>query len=208
MWCYLIQNFEGTGNMASLRPLRDSWGGCFELFSTGRLWYARDDCYTMYDEGWQIYAPTPQKRRTSCIFWCMMMPDCDDGWQIKSFDIPHPKIGLELQVQQQAPLVKPSDVFLVGVPGSGTIWLSHILHGLRSDGSSWVSKRLGGWRKRHWRFLRCHLWDEGGTIWEESDFFGSFCIFYLFDLGVWDQYCNCKFVGQQNKLGQRFVTFD
>ena len=39
------------------------------------------------------------------------------------------------KAQQQAPLVKPSDVFLVGVPGSGSIWLSHILHGLRSDGS-------------------------------------------------------------------------
>lgn len=33
------------------------------------------------------------------------------------------------------PLTRPSDVFLVGVPGSGTTWLSHIMHGLRSDGS-------------------------------------------------------------------------
>jgi hypothetical protein len=26
----------------------------------------------------------------------------------------------------------------VGVPGSGTTWLSHIMHGLRSDGSAMV----------------------------------------------------------------------
>lgn len=123
-----------------------------------------------------------------------MMPD----WQIKSFVISHHKIGLKLQAQQQAPLVKPSDVFLVGVPGSGSIWLSHILHGLRSDGSSWVWKMP--WRLEeeiYSRFLKCYVWDEGAQFGRSlTSFytFGSFWIFVfldlgvLWDLGVWDHY--------------------
>ncbi|CAJ1420621.1 unnamed protein product [Effrenium voratum] len=35
----------------------------------------------------------------------------------------------------QAFRVEPSDIFLVGALGSGTTWLSHMLHGLRSGGS-------------------------------------------------------------------------
>lgn len=53
------------------------------------------------------------------------------------------------QAVHPLPLTRPSDVFLVGVPGSGTTWLSHIMHGLRSDGSAMEAENLDVMRS--WR---------------------------------------------------------